>query len=45
MAKMKLTPLTVETLKAPAIGRSEYRDEFLPNSVLRGTATVRTTDT
>jgi hypothetical protein len=45
MAKIKLTQRTVETLKAPATGRSEYRDEFLANFVLRVTAAGRKTYT
>src|SRR5207249_12143431 len=45
MAKIKLTQRTLETLKAPATGRAEYRDEFLPNFVLRVTAAGRKTST
>ncbi len=45
MAKIKLTQRTVETLRAPATGRVEYRDGFLPNFVLRVAATGRKTYT
>lgn len=45
MAKLKLTQRSLETLRAPATGRVEYRDQFLPNFVLRVAATGRKTYT
>jgi integrase len=45
MPKRKLTQRTLETLRPPVTGRIEYRDELLPNFVLRVAATGRKTYT